>query len=249
MRSRLAVHRAAGGGPSLVLDARRQRPRRVARVGRIVAAGWPVARSRSGGAGARTPGPWPRRVRGARGSRWPARTTRGGHPAERRPGRRGHGANRRLHAHSAGGWAPGRGRSGARRLARHGARRRRRGGARDGGAVRQPPQDVLAAVGPSIGPLVYEVGEEVRAAFAAEGHAPKALERWFRPGRASRPHLDVWQANVDQLVAVGVPAGQVACARACTATHRDWFFSHRGEGTATGRMVAAIRAFTPSSWR
>jgi YfiH family protein len=107
--------------------------------------------------------------------------------------------------------------------------------------------DLSAAIGPCIGPGVYEVGEQVRAAFEADGHGPAALARWFRPGRAGRPHLDVWQANTDQLVDAGVPASQVACARACTATHRDWFFSHRGEGAATGRMVAAIRAFGPAA--
>lgn len=105
------------------------------------------------------------------------------------------------------------------------------------------PGDLHAAIGPSIGPEVYEVGEEVRAAFEAEGHGPAAIACWFRPGRGDRPHLDVWQANMDQLIAAGVPEHQLACARACTASHLYWFFSHRAEGAATGRMVAAIRAW------
>lgn len=105
--------------------------------------------------------------------------------------------------------------------------------------------DLFAAIGPCIGPDVYEVGEQVRAAFEADGHGPAALAHWFTRGPGVRPHLDVWRANVDQLVVAGVPASQVSCARACTATHPDWFFSHRGEGAATGRMVAAIRAFAP----
>jgi hypothetical protein len=107
------------------------------------------------------------------------------------------------------------------------------------------PRDLHAAIGPSIGPEVYEVGEEVRAFFEAEGHGLAALTRWFRPGRNTRPHLDVWQANVDQLVGAGMAPGRVACARACTASHTDWFFSHRAEGAAAGRMVAAIQAWRP----
>lgn len=103
------------------------------------------------------------------------------------------------------------------------------------------PADLHVALGPSIGPEVYEVGEEVRAVFRSAGHGEQVLGRWFLNG-TPRPRLDVWQANVDQLVQAGVPAAQIYAARACTATHRDWFFSHRGEGAGTGRMVAAIRA-------
>lgn len=107
------------------------------------------------------------------------------------------------------------------------------------------PGDLHAAIGPSIGPEVYEVGEEVRAAFETEGHGAAALARWFVAGRGVRPHLDVWRANTEQLIAAGVPASHVVSARACTASHTDWFFSHRAEGPAAGRMVAAIRAWRP----
>lgn len=116
-----------------------------------------------------------------------------------------------------------------------------------GRAFGSRPADLHAAIGPCIGPDVYEVGEEVRAAFEAEGHGAAALSRWFRPGRGTRPHLDVWAANTDQLVDAGVPPGQVYCARACTASHPAWFFSHRAEGAATGRLVAAIRAWPPGA--
>jgi hypothetical protein len=114
-----------------------------------------------------------------------------------------------------------------------------------GRAFGSQPADLHAAIGPSIGPAVYEVGEEVRAAFEAAGHGPAAIARWFRPGRHARPHLDVWQANVDQLVSAGVPLDRIACAGACTASNPEWFFSHRGQGGRAGRMVAAIRAFRP----
>ena len=105
------------------------------------------------------------------------------------------------------------------------------------------PADLYAAVGPCIGPDAYEVGEDVRAAFVAEGHDGACLARWFTPGPRGRLHLDVWRANTDQLVDAGVPVAQVACACACTRSHPAWFFSHRGEGAGAGRMVAAIRPF------
>lgn len=105
------------------------------------------------------------------------------------------------------------------------------------------PGDLHAAVGPCIGPDAYEVGDDVRAAFAAEGHDSASLARWFAPGPRGRLHLDVWRANVDQLADAGVPASQIACARACTLSHPAWFFSHRAEGAGAGRMVAAIRPF------
>ncbi len=93
------------------------------------------------------------------------------------------------------------------------------------------PADVVAGVGPSIGPCCYEVGPEVaaqvRAGFA-EG------ERWLLPQAGGVLHLDLWAANRDQLLAAGV--AQVEVAGLCTACRSGEFFSHRAEKGRTGRF-------------
>lgn len=103
------------------------------------------------------------------------------------------------------------------------------------------PADLVAAIGPSAGPDWFEVGDEVVEAFRQAGHDQARLARWFVRGRGPKPHADLWTANADQLVAIGVPAEAVIVMHACTMTHRDWFFSHRADGPATGRQAAAIR--------
>lgn len=104
------------------------------------------------------------------------------------------------------------------------------------------PLDVTAAAGPSIGPCCYEVGDEVREAFVRNGFSRADLHRWFVPGPGTRLHLDQWQATRDQLVEAGLPAGQVHLCGLCTKTHRGVFFSYRGDGANTGRMVGVIRS-------
>jgi YfiH family protein len=97
------------------------------------------------------------------------------------------------------------------------------------------PADILAGVGPSIGPCCYEVGREVvdatRRAFAdVDGLLmPRANGRW---------HLDLWAANRRQLADAGVQHIEVA--GICTACHTDEWFSHRAERGKTGRMGALI---------
>jgi copper oxidase (laccase) domain-containing protein len=120
------------------------------------------------------------------------------------------------------------------------------------------PSDLVAAVGPSIGPCCYEVGADVRSRFAESGFAAAELARWFleerRPsatnpsssGSGERPRaghwfLDVWTAARDQLVAAGVPAHQVLTADLCTASHAGMFCSYRRDGIAAGRMATAIK--------
>ena len=111
------------------------------------------------------------------------------------------------------------------------------------------PQDLVAAIGPSIGPCCYEVGSELVDAFAAAGHERYLIDRWFLappPPRGSRErsklHLDVPGSNRDQLVLAGVPEDQIHLSGLCTAMHLDVLTSFRVERENAGRIVAAIRA-------
>jgi copper oxidase (laccase) domain-containing protein len=117
------------------------------------------------------------------------------------------------------------------------------------------PADLIAAIGPSIGACCYEVGPDVRGAFAEPGFGDQALARWFFDApqptainrsmptvssvrRPNRWFLDCWAVARDQLVEAGVPA--IHTARLCTASHPDLFCSYRRDGKGAGRMAAAI---------
>jgi hypothetical protein len=103
------------------------------------------------------------------------------------------------------------------------------------------PVDLVAAVGPSIGPCCYVVGDELADAFRKAGFA-REIERWFARDDAGALRLDLWAANRDQLLASGVPAGAIQQAGLCTASHPEWFASYRRDGPGTGRIAAVIRA-------
>jgi YfiH family protein len=97
------------------------------------------------------------------------------------------------------------------------------------------PADILAAIGPSIGPDHYEVGPDVIAqveqAFGADAeHLVEA--------RNGSTYLDLWKANRLQLERSGVERIEVA--GLCTACHLDDWYSHRAEKGKTGRFGALI---------
>jgi polyphenol oxidase len=102
------------------------------------------------------------------------------------------------------------------------------------------PRDLVAAVGPCLGPCCGEVGDEVVQAFRDAGHDDGAIGRWFATGSSGRAHVDLWRANADQLEAAGVPSAQIHVARLCTRTHADVLHSYRAGHT--GRMLGAIRS-------
>jgi YfiH family protein len=103
------------------------------------------------------------------------------------------------------------------------------------------PADLVAAVGPSIGACCYEVGPELLDAFRQSGADEDQLARWFARTATGSLRLDLWAVNRDQLVAAGVPPGQIHQSGLCTQTHAAVFDSYRVAGPNAGRMAALIR--------
>jgi hypothetical protein len=101
------------------------------------------------------------------------------------------------------------------------------------------PADLIAAIGPSIGPDDYEVGEALVDAFREAGHAAGDLDRWFSRSDG-RLRLDLWSANRDQLVDAGVRPDRIFSCGLSTLAHPDVFDSFRGAGEGAGRMAAVI---------
>lgn len=97
------------------------------------------------------------------------------------------------------------------------------------------PENVLAAIGPAIGPDHYEIGPDV-IAHVEESFGANARE--LLPAYGERVHFDLWKANHLLLVEAGVK--QVEAAGICTACHTGDWFSHRGEKGKTGRFGALI---------
>lgn len=107
------------------------------------------------------------------------------------------------------------------------------------------PVDLLAAIGPSIGPCCYQVGGDVLEAFRAAAFSEASLSDWFRPddgGHRDRYRLDVARANADQLRAAGLDAHNIMTCGLCTACAPHLFPSYRRDGAGTGRLAGVIRS-------
>lgn len=99
------------------------------------------------------------------------------------------------------------------------------------------PEDIVAGIGPSIGPCCYEVGPEVVVEIAeAFGGSDGLISRRSDSGKA---HLDLWAANRRQLLASGLRGSAIEEASCCTRCNSDLFFSAR-TSRVTGRFAAGI---------
>jgi YfiH family protein len=97
------------------------------------------------------------------------------------------------------------------------------------------PSEILAAIGPSIGPDHYVVGEDV--AWAAKNAFGKnAAAILYKEDE--KYHLDLWKANTISLEETGIQ--QIEVAGICTGCHTDEWYSHRVEAGKTGRFGAIL---------
>lgn len=101
--------------------------------------------------------------------------------------------------------------------------------------LRDPAADLLAWLGPGIGPTQFEVGAEVYDAFtASHPHAKIA----FKPHTA-----DKWLANLYQLAKLRLETlgvTQIYGGKFCTYTQEELFYSYRRDKGKTGRMASLI---------
>ena len=106
------------------------------------------------------------------------------------------------------------------------------------------PEDLVAVIGPSIGPASFQVGEEVAAKFKEAGFPMDAI--WSFQGQGDgRPmsgghHIDLWEANKWILLESGVKEGNIWISGIDTFLDPS-FFSARRESVECGRNINAIR--------
>lgn len=98
------------------------------------------------------------------------------------------------------------------------------------------PADIIAGIGPSIGPDHYEVrGDVIHEVETAFGPAARQVLTESGTGKAC---LNLWEAN--RLVLEGAGVRQVEVAGICTACHLEDWYSHRREAGKTGRFGALL---------
>lgn len=101
-------------------------------------------------------------------------------------------------------------------------------------AMKCPPEDVLAWLGPAIGPGAFEVGDEVRQAFMAA--APIAEEAFVSHG-PGKWLCDLYRLARQRLTSIGVT--EISGGNLCTFSDTARFYSYRRDGV-TGRMASLI---------
>jgi YfiH family protein len=97
------------------------------------------------------------------------------------------------------------------------------------------PADIIAGIGPSIGPDHYEIGADVILQVMQKFGDESEL---FLKSHQGKIHFNLWETNRLLLERAGV--GQIEVSGICTACNTQDWFSHRAEKGRTGRFGALI---------
>lgn len=114
------------------------------------------------------------------------------------------------------------------------------------------PEDLYAAIGPSICRDCYEVSEDVaeefRRAFPEEeennarssGSRKESRPLWY-PTKPGKYQLDLWEANRRILLEAGISKDRIEVTDICTCCNPDILFSHRASGGKRGNLGAFMK--------
>ncbi|MCP5455150.1 MAG: peptidoglycan editing factor PgeF [Thermotogae bacterium] len=98
------------------------------------------------------------------------------------------------------------------------------------------PENIICAIGPSIGPENFEIGEEVYLKIKSV----YTDEDLYKKNNSNKFIFNLWEANRRLLVKSGIKEKNIITAAMCTYEMNDMFFSYRRENGNTGRMSALI---------
>lgn len=98
-------------------------------------------------------------------------------------------------------------------------------------------EDIIAAIGPCIGPCCYEVDDPVYEAFLP---LSVSLEKILTPTTAGHYQLDLREANRQLLLGAGVLADNIDVADLCTCCNAEELHSHRATAGKRGNLAAIL---------
>ncbi len=101
------------------------------------------------------------------------------------------------------------------------------------------PEDIIAAIGPSICQDCYEVSEDVACEFRKEFKEEVQTELFYR--KENRKYqLNLWRANEEVLLEAGIAKEHIAVTNVCTHCNPEILFSHRTTGDKRGNLSAFL---------
>lgn len=99
------------------------------------------------------------------------------------------------------------------------------------------PVKLIAVMGPSISPEIYEVSEDVISEVVKNIPSPSHSLRFVSDKKA---FLNLWAANQNLLIEAGLQTENIVIPGYCTFSERERFYSARRDGKHTGRQVSGI---------
>lgn len=97
--------------------------------------------------------------------------------------------------------------------------------------------NVIAAIGPSIGPCCFNVGQDVVREF--NGIFKNTEDIIIK--KSGKYSINLWNAVKSQLVYSGLNMESIICSNLCTSCNEELFYSYRRDGQKAGRMISILQ--------
>lgn len=101
------------------------------------------------------------------------------------------------------------------------------------------PEDMVAAIGPSICRDCYEVSEDVALEFQ-KAYPKEAADQLLTAKENGKYQLDLWEACRQNFLEAGIRPEKISMPQICTCCNPDFLFSHRASQGKRGNLAAFL---------